>query len=181
MAKNTAKYLSYTEAWRRINDAMSKGFYFEVVTLCESIISDRLLSYVCGVNPSSSANIRTPFARLIKDWRRLGAGTLSVQGHPHLGAEVDAWRVERNLVLHGLTKSPPGSPTAPVQPFIVRAEQAAKTGVVLARVVSTWQRAAASEPPSRDGAFGGTAKAKEADMMSPCRSECGGEEGKGSN
>lgn len=28
---NTAKYLSYAEAWRRINDASAGGFYFEVV------------------------------------------------------------------------------------------------------------------------------------------------------
>ena len=140
MTTNTAKYLSYAEAWRRIKDANSQGFYFEVVTLCESIISDRLLSYVRGADATNKATIQTPFSNLIAQWRKIASGNLPAQGNSDLGAAVDAWRVERNTIIHGLTKSEPGTPTSQVQPFIARAEQAAKTGAVLARAVSSWQR-----------------------------------------
>ncbi|TAJ79068.1 MAG: hypothetical protein EPO42_06820 [Gallionellaceae bacterium] len=137
---NTAKYLSYAEAWRRIKDATSQGFYFEVVTLCESIISDRLLSYVRGADSTNKATVLTPFSTLIAQWRKLASGKLPVHGNSDLGAAVDAWRLERNAIIHGLTKSEPGTPTAQVQPFIARAEQAAKTGAALARAVSSWHR-----------------------------------------
>jgi hypothetical protein len=140
MAKNTTKFLSYKEAWRRINDATAKGFYFEVVTLCESIISDRLLSYIRGVDKRSKASINTPFANLIREWRELLNGDIPWRDALDLGAEVDAWRKERNTIIHGLTKSEPGTPTLESQPFITRAEQTAKTGAKLARYVSGWHR-----------------------------------------
>jgi hypothetical protein len=140
MTINRAKYLSYAEAWRRIKEAMDGGFYFEVVTLCESILSDRLLSYVQGVHPSSKITVKTPFAKLIKEWRALAARKLPQHGERDLGAAVDDWRIERNTVVHGLTKSAPGAPTAAVLPFLQRAEQTAKDGVSLARAVSNWHK-----------------------------------------
>lgn len=98
MATNTAKYLSYAEAWRRIKAATAQGFHFEVVTLCESIISDRLLSYVRGINPSGRVNVRTPFASLISEWRNLAGKDIPPYGTSNLGAAVSTWRVERNTV-----------------------------------------------------------------------------------
>lgn len=137
---NTAKYLSYAEAWRRIKDATSQGFYFEAVTLCESIISDRLLSYVRGADPTNKATIHTNFSTLIAQWRKPASGNLPAHGNSDLGAAVEIWRSERNEIIHGLTKSEPGSQTVQVQPFIARAEQAAKTGADLARSVSAWHK-----------------------------------------
>ncbi len=69
MPKNTAKYLSYEEAWRRIDSAKAGGFFFEVVTICESIISDRLLSFVKGVSQANDIGTHTQFSRLISLWR----------------------------------------------------------------------------------------------------------------
>ncbi len=43
---NVAKYLSYREAWARIKLARRQGFFLEAVTIDESIISDRLLSFL---------------------------------------------------------------------------------------------------------------------------------------
>ncbi len=140
MAINTAKYLSYREAWRRIKVASSQGFYFEVVSLCESIISDRLLSYVRGTDPTNKATVHTNFSTLIAQWRKLASGSLPTYGNSDLGAAVDAWRGERNTIIHGLTKSEPGTQTMPVQSFIDRAKQAAQTGEALARAVSSWHK-----------------------------------------
>jgi hypothetical protein len=137
---NTAKYLTYTEAWRRIKNATAGGFYFEVVTICESIISDRIFSYVKGVNPASKANIKTPFERLISEWRTLAQGNLPQHGTSDLGQAVNSWRIERNAVVHGLAKSFPGAPTLPVITFLTRAQNAAVEGAALARSVSNWHK-----------------------------------------
>ncbi len=140
MATNTAKYLSYAEAWRRINAASKQDFHFEVVTLCESILSDRLLSYICGVNPKSKATTKTSFANLISEWRKLASGKIPQHGNVNLGAAIDDWRKERNAVVHSLTKSAPGMAPEPLQPFITRAKLAADSGVLLAKAVSNWHR-----------------------------------------
>jgi hypothetical protein len=65
----TAKYLSYAEAWRRIKAAIQAGYYLEAVTIEESIIADRLLSYVAGIAPEQPVDVRSPFGGLIRRWR----------------------------------------------------------------------------------------------------------------
>ena len=136
---NLPKYLSYTEAWRRIKSAHCTGFYFEVVTICESIISDRLLSFV-SAKSSSNIDTRVSFADLTKRWRKLAAGPLPRHGDADLGTAIDLWREERNTIVHGLVKSSPGTPTAPVEEFVQRAKKAADDGVALAKAVQRWHR-----------------------------------------
>jgi hypothetical protein len=46
---NAAKYLSYRQAWARIGAAQGHGFYLEAVTIVESVITDRLISYLVGI------------------------------------------------------------------------------------------------------------------------------------
>lgn len=140
MNKNHAKHLSYTEGWRRIKLAYEHEHYFEVVTLCESMISDRLLSYVKGVEPNSTVDVHTSFGKLISMSRKTGNGMLSDRDGRDLGAEVDLWRGARNTVVHELMKSAPGTPTADVSSFIERARKCAGDGMVLARAVSNWHR-----------------------------------------
>lgn len=140
MRENYAKYLSYAEAWARINSAIDAGYYFEAVTLCESIISDRLLSYVRGTDKLNKADIKTPFAKLIADWRKITKGNLPDYGASDLGAAIDKWRVERNEVVHGLTKSNPGLPPPPVASFLERAKTAAVDGKKLAKAISKWHK-----------------------------------------
>jgi len=137
---NRPKFLSYREAWRRINAAQVGEFYFEVVTLCESIIADRVLSYVRGVDGGSEANVLTPFSKLIGGWRVLVKGTPSDVTTLDLIARVDRWRKNRNEVLHSLSKSMPGVATQDVDDFIQIAKEAAQEGAELARAVSNWHR-----------------------------------------
>src|SRR5690625_4488971 len=59
VAGNTAKYESYKAAFERIDAGIEKEAPIEVVALCESIISDRLLSFVCGIGADKSADTRT--------------------------------------------------------------------------------------------------------------------------
>lgn len=140
MAGNYAKYLSYREAWKRINESVNNGFHFEAVTIAESIISDRLLSYIWGVDPQSKITTRDPFAKLIKEWKRLGAPLPLYPSYKDLGAAVDDWRARRNEIVHGLVKSEPGKPTNDVNSFLEQAEKTAKEGADLARKVSEWHK-----------------------------------------
>jgi len=134
---NTAKYLSYKEAWRRINAAIEGGYYFEAVAIQESVISDRLGSYLHGVGKSS--NIRN-FSRLITAWRASLEKPISYKDGADLSKDVDAWRVQRNNIIHGLVKSDPGEPTQKVDDFLEMAKLAAEEGAVLARAVCAWHK-----------------------------------------
>ena len=140
MSGNTAKYLSYAEAWRRIDRAISEGFYFEAVTLQEGIIADRLLSFAKGVEPASKLHVRTNLAELIKRWRQLAGDLPRDSSEVDLGFRVDAWRRQRNEVVHGLVKSEPGQATEPVGAFIERCREAAVDGRVLAKEVQLWHK-----------------------------------------
>jgi hypothetical protein len=46
---NTAKFFSYAAAWGWIKRAIAHRFFLEAVTLEESIVADRLISYLCWV------------------------------------------------------------------------------------------------------------------------------------
>jgi hypothetical protein len=62
------KYLSYREAWSRIETAKDNGYYFEAVTLEESIICDRLISYLISsgvIDRPVAGNNYPSFGRLI--------------------------------------------------------------------------------------------------------------------
>ena len=133
---NTPKYLSYKEAWRRVDAAIEGGYYFEAVTICESIISDRLFSYVTGVSPESKLKIKSSLGDLIAEWKKTAGDSLP----KGLADEVDAWRLDRNSIVHGLVKSAPGRPTDDVGCFLEKAKEAAIAGKRLARQVSSWHK-----------------------------------------
>ncbi len=141
---NRQKGLSYAEAWRRIKRANENGYFLESVTICESLISDRLLSYILRVRVGKQFNERTAFAKLIVKWRELiktsDAHVAEVAATLDLVERVDAWRGQRNAVVHALAKSMPRTPTKDVDAFLLEAETAAKTGALLAREVLRWDR-----------------------------------------
>ena len=47
--RNANKYFSYSAAWVRIKRARGSGFYLEAVTPEESIMADRLVSFLVCV------------------------------------------------------------------------------------------------------------------------------------
>jgi len=66
---NVKKYLSYREAWAPIKKSQQQEFYLEAVTLTESIIRDRLMSYLTSAkfiksNPKPEKHLS--FSDLIK-------------------------------------------------------------------------------------------------------------------
>ncbi len=141
---NAAKYFSYAEAWVRIRKARGSGFHLEAVTLQESIIADRLLSFlVCVGEIKADYPIeRCSFGQMIQLWRKRVPQPIPVQHFPDLCSAVDEWRKRRNRVVHGMVKSMPGAQHGDVIDFLKEVEFVAFQGEALAHTVSDWVKAA---------------------------------------
>ncbi len=145
---NKQKYLSYTKAWEQISTAINQGFYLEAVTIEESIISDRLLSYILGVAPKSKVGIKSGLANLISHWRKLAGTSLIESNGSDLGEITNAWREKRNKAVHGLVKSAPGTSTSSPEDFLELARLTAQEGQALARKVQNWHKRALRDSKS---------------------------------
>jgi len=140
---NAPKYLSYREAWARITAACQQGFFFEAVTIQESIIADRLIGYLVAVGeiPQPDEIYQYPnFANLIQRWKKRHPEPIAAGELEGLQDAVDHWRRERNKVVHLIVKSHPGTSTTPIDEFLANAEVAARRGIVLAKAVTNWCR-----------------------------------------
>jgi hypothetical protein len=137
------KYYSYREAWARIKVAQEQGFYFEAVTLEESIISDRLISYLVGVGAiqrAATVEKYPSFGQLIKQWAQHSLPSVSEGMYADLPAAVDQWRIWRNKVVHGMVKSHPDGEPDEVTSFLEEAQRAAQQGAQLASAVCEWHK-----------------------------------------
>src|ERR1039458_9885579 len=79
--RNANKYFSYSEAWVRIKKARGFGFYLEAITLEESIIADRLVSFlVCvgGIQAESRVE-KYSFGQLIQLWTKRGVQPIRLE------------------------------------------------------------------------------------------------------
>ncbi len=138
--KNAAKYFSYREAWGRIRQSIGCGYYLEAITLEESIISDRLISYLVRVGAvKPDAKLQTqPLARLIKEWKNHVPEAICDSFCHDLQSEIDEWRVHRNEVVHGMVKSIPGTDHKDILNFKKEAELVALKGERLAKSLCNW-------------------------------------------
>lgn len=136
--KNHLKGASFTYAFERINESIKAEFYLEAVTLAESIISDRLLSFV--KHHKKSVDVRTKFYNLIQLAAKHNTASVQTKKGVDLFVALDLWRDERNKCIHSISKSEPSTPTVPVGVFVGLAKQCAKDGKVLARLVCDWDK-----------------------------------------
>lgn len=139
---NEAKYYGYKEAWARIRLARRQGFYLEAVTIQESILSDRMLSYlskgVCVELPDAT---KRNFSRVQAAWFKEASARCAGADHDELAAlhqRIDLWRRLRNTVVHGIVKSKVGPRDDHVTDFLKKAHDAAADGEALARAVDRW-------------------------------------------
>jgi hypothetical protein len=140
--RNANKYFSYSEAWVRIKKAHGSGFYLEAVTLEESIIADRLLSFlVCAGEIQAESRVENrSLGQLVQLWKKRVPEPIAATHFPDLHAAVDEWRKRRNLVVHGMVKSMPGAQHGDVLDFLKEAEFVAFQGKALALAVSDWTK-----------------------------------------
>ncbi len=132
-AGNSAKYLSYREAWARIRMASKSGYFLEAVTIEESIISDRLLSYLeksCGL--ALGDGTRSSLSRVISTWKREATSRCETgeqaQHVELLHGRLNAWREQRNRVVDGMVKSTVSKGEDHIESFLAGAADAAREG-----------------------------------------------------
>ena len=142
--KNYDKRDSYSLAFRMIDDALRFGCPLQAIAIEESILTDRLSSTLnVGVENSK------PYGSLggvLNTWKPKDP---KAKAHPNarlfdqdmdaLYPRLDAWRKERNSLLHGLAKSIQGKgPDINADEFVIRAIKAANEGLTLVKKVKNW-------------------------------------------
>lgn len=136
---NAAKYYSYREAWTRIPLAIEAGFPFEAIAILESIMFDRITSYLTKEGPKSKKGKNyESFANLIGRWCKHHSEPVEHKGYTDLRVEVDRWRVARNNAVHGIVKSPEDATTDRIDTFVSTAVTTANEGVLLAKALANW-------------------------------------------
>jgi len=160
---NQTKYKAYRFAWERIEQAQKAGFHLEAVTIEESIISDRLQSYLkrpgaVGLDKSGKSKKKDLGLYDLLEALRIehpnGVSIRSHQGPDRLLAidEIHGWRRQRNDLIHKIVKSQPGQPPIDVEAFNALAKAAAARGERIARDVLGWAHAEKrkSKEPKRE-------------------------------
>jgi hypothetical protein len=135
---NSTKKESYTYAFKQINIAIKATFYLEAITLCESIISDRLLSHLKGVG-IKKLKLKTSLAELIIEWKKFDKKIVWKERND-LISDLNDWRVFRNNCIHSAAKAEPMSPTTPIEEFVANSKLCSEQGKKLARDICDWHK-----------------------------------------
>lgn len=140
---NVAKADSYREAKARIKSAKEHHFYIEATAIIESIISDRILSYLHGAHdfPLKTKNGWDHSLNNLTEKVREYDELLNDEGE-NVWNLIDTWRRKRNKVVHNLVRSDPGTPTLLVDDFLEKARESCETGEALANAVVNWNKRA---------------------------------------
>ncbi|WP_353085078.1 hypothetical protein [Flavobacterium sp.] len=116
--------------------AIEGKFYLEAITIQESIITDRLLSFVIRkeILVVSNENFHS---------QNVSLNNLSKLSRVHfedetLFNEIDEFRLSRNKCIHAMVKSFPGNPTQKVSEFQKLSRETSLIGRVLTRKVDAW-------------------------------------------
>ncbi len=162
--RNVTKGERYAFAWARLTAANKAGFFLEAITICESIMSDRLASYLLGQEQTAKrpgtfkdlidmAKKQRPPIAIISRARMSWARAPTTISSTDLLREVNEWRKGRNRFVHSIAKSEPGARMQPSGEFIEEAKACAHEGERLARLVIRWHerelrahRKAATQP-----------------------------------
>ena len=92
------RFTLYKKAIEQFNSAIEAGFYLEAITICESLITDRLESR-CGElgQPQAFKNLGV----LIRKLREIEVDNTLRQ---MIDLDLDNWRRNRNTALHEIVK-----------------------------------------------------------------------------
>ena len=140
------KYESYKLAFGMMKDALAKDCPLQVITIAESILTDRLSSTL-NVGRQKKAPKDT-LGRVLNEWHPRKTGASRNANSELFDAEMEslfprleAWWGERNMLLHGIAKSAQGEkPEIDAEDFIPRAMKAAKEGFALVRKIDAWTK-----------------------------------------
>jgi hypothetical protein len=93
------RYDLYKKAYEHIAQSMENGYYLEVITLCESLISDRLESRLSQIIESNYSF--KVLGDLIEKIRKYETDKIF---RDLVSTQVDEWRKNRNSALHEMIK-----------------------------------------------------------------------------
>lgn len=92
------RYLLYKQAISQFNRAIEHGFYLEAITICESMIADRLESRCAELNKPLGFQM---LGKLIKTLKQVEVDKAL---RNILVKDLDEWRLNRNTALHEIVK-----------------------------------------------------------------------------
>jgi hypothetical protein len=140
---NFEKQNSYKVAWERMDQAIDQGFFLEAVAIQESMIFDRLRSFLVFYEQAEIDN-RVPLKKIVRRWQdalnRMVKDDRAFSFDGNLVLNTIAWVDDRNAVIHTIVRSQPGQPTREIVDFLVHAEETARAGKIIARSISDWFR-----------------------------------------
>jgi hypothetical protein len=135
--KNADKQQLYALSFQRISDAIKQGFPIEALALEESIISDRLHSFIKDCFP---ADLKKCGDGGISDRLKVVRIYFAHEKHDIL-CRIKSWIGKRNQAIHGIVATKGGCKAKLTGAnFISEAMAAAKKGEILAHKVSDWVR-----------------------------------------
>ena len=149
---NKEKYLSYKLAFGMISNAIKCKCYLQAITIEESIMADRLLSFLtfCGENVDRNKSSLGFAIKLIlgeADNPKINEKCQHEEFDITKGSifekkqELREFWESRCYLLHGIVKSPSGkSPKILEKDFIEQAKKIANGGKVLTRWVCDWSK-----------------------------------------
>lgn len=116
--------------------------YLEAVTIEESILSDRMLSYLIKTRSLVLKDkVRNSFGLTLQAWSDLIQKTDSCdEAEQDLCKRIDDWWQSRNATVHGMVKSSVGHKEDHITDFLLAAKTAAAQGEKLARELDRWVR-----------------------------------------
>lgn len=136
-SKNIAKGESFKWAFERMPESFAAGYFLETVAIAESIVTDRLISFMVGQGSSYKVD-KTQLGMLLRDMTEKGHKW--DDGTDRLVDSLKKWWNLRNTAIHQAVKSEPGTPTKPVAEFQAVAKEAAAEGIRLAKETVAWHR-----------------------------------------
>lgn len=168
-SKNHDKQHRYTRAFERIDAARRAGFHIEAIMLCESIITDRLVSHLAARHRDGAAATSDRVRRYFDECaRHLNQPSLRVRHIPvaqlvnalnehfddhgdgrfgELPERLRDWLRDRNDAAHAFVKTHPYTKTFPesLPSFEARLSTCSADGLALSRALDAWSRRKATK------------------------------------
>lgn len=122
-----------TEALSRIRSAMCAGFFLESITLQECLISNCIYNYL---NAKNDACKESNLFDLLK--RMLRINTSATSQVKAMFRNIDEWRKNRNVAIHGFITSKTSDLVLSEDKFLHFSNETAANGLKLCEEISNW-------------------------------------------
>jgi len=127
------RYRTYKASISRINTSIENGYYLEAITLCESLIADRLESRLNFLTGSDKYSFKT-LGKLQEGIGKNETDKSLIDLVEFNKGTLDLWREKRNNALHAMAKMEDGD-SREWEDKIAECKKIAEEGEVLRKLV----------------------------------------------